>query len=222
MKSLNITIDLETASLKSTAAIIQIAAVAWDINAKTMKKRPTIYDNDDNPFVFNEYCNLTSCIVGGFDFDPDTIKWWSNQSDEAKEALVDANFTLKPIKELVLSFFDWIRRIQTELHADEVIIWSQGTDVDITILRTVSQMLGIKDLPWEYNNVRDCRTFRNSMCELLGLDIYSDIFKMPQDNNLNLFVNGSTHNALYDALQSTWNVFTIRNMMKDKLFHTNK
>lgn len=220
MKSLNITIDLETASLKSNAAIMQIAAVAWDINAKTMKKRPTIYDSTGNPYVFNEYSDLRTCIVNGLDFDRDTIQWWTSQSDEAKASLVDSSFTLKPIKDLIYDFYNWIRATQKELDADEVIIWSQGTDVDITILRTVSQILGINDLPWKYNNVRDCRTYRNSMCELMNIDPYADIFNMPKDNNLNLFVKGNAHNALYDALQSTWNVFTIRNIIKDKLFHT--
>lgn len=219
MKSLNITIDLETASLKSNAAIIQIAAVAWDIDAKTMKKQPILYDKNNNPFIFNSYSDLRTCIVNGLDFDPETIKWWSTQSEEAKAALVDTNFTLQPIYDLISDFYSWIREVKANLHADEVIIWSQGTDVDITILRTVSQILGIKDLPWEYNDIRDCRTFRNSMCEILGLDIYSDIFKMPQDNNL--LVNGTTHNALYDALQSTWNVFTIRQWLKD-YNHINK
>lgn len=219
MKSLHITLDLETASLKSNAAIIQIAAIAWDIDAKTMKKQPLLYDKHDDPFIFNAYSDLRTCIVNGLDFDPETIKWWSTQSKEAKAALVDSSFTLEPIEDLISDFYSWIREVKAFFHADEVIIWSQGTDSDISILRTVSQILGIKELPWEYNNVRDCRTFRNSMCEILGLDIYSDIFKMPQDNKL--CVNITTHNALYDALQSTWNVFTIRQWLKD-YNHINK
>lgn len=133
---------------------------------------------------------------------------------------MDSNFELVPIKDLIIDFYEWIRATQKAFCADEVIIWAQGTDSDIAILRTVSQILGIKDIPWQYFNVRDSRTFIKTMCELMKINSDSDIFNMPcGDDNFNTFVKGNAHNALYDALQTTWNVFTIRNIMKEKLFH---
>lgn len=221
MKNLHVTIDLETASLKSNAAIIQIAAVAWDVDAKTMKKRPSLYDGT-NPYIFNEHADLCTCLVNGLDFDHDTIQWWASQSDEAKANLVDSNFELVPIKDMIIDFYEWIRATQKAFHADEVIIWAQGTDSDIAILRTVSQILGIKDLPWEYFNVRDSRTFIKTMCELMKIKEDSEVFNMPRDENFNTFVKGGKHNALYDALQTTWNVFVLHFAMKNKLFPVNK
>ena len=221
MKDVNITIDLETASLKPNAAIIQIAAVAWDANSTDLHKRPTIYDKDQNPYVFSSYSNLTTCLVEGMDFNPDTIKWWASQPKEAKDALTSST-ALESITDLIKYFFAWIEEVKTSLHADNVIIWSQGTDIDIAVLRTAADMLGIKKLPWEYFNVRDSRTFIKYICEMAKIPEDSDIFKMPQNNHMVSYLMPAKHNALYDALQTTWNVFVLHNVMKDVFSGKNK
>lgn len=214
MKTVHITIDLETASLKPNAAIIQIAAVAWDAEATDMQKRPTIYDKDHNPYVFNSYSNLTTCLVKGMDFNAETIKWWASQSQEAKDALTSST-ELESINDLILHFFEWIEETKASLGAEKVIIWAQGTDMDIAVLRTAAETVGIKTLPWDYDNVRDSRTFIKYICEMAKIPEDSDIFNMPQNNNMVSYLMPAKHNALYDALQSSWNVFVLHNVMKD-------
>lgn len=222
MKDVQITIDLETASLKPNAAIIQIAAVAWNANSKDLKSRPTIYDKSKNPYIFNAYCDLRSCLVKGMDFNADTIKWWASQSEEAKAAITNSDCELEPIDKLIAHFFAWIEETKKALHAEKVYIWAQGTDMDITVLRTVSQMVGITDTPWEYCDVCDSRTYIKTMCQAFNISETDDMFKMPTNNNIGNFLMPTKHNALYDALQTSWNVFILQNMLKETLYHTNK
>ena len=94
-RHLDITFDLETASLSSHAAILQIAAVAWDRFA----------EDADHMFVTKPECayareaadtehfcvstDLNSQFVEGlWDFSQSTSEWWRGQSDAAKHAVV--------------------------------------------------------------------------------------------------------------------------------------
>ena len=91
-KHLDFTIDFETCSLSANAAPMQVAIVPWMRDAeKDPFDLPAADANnltaDDRerglgriqPFV--GYVDLRTCVVDGFDFDPETIKWWSEKSD---------------------------------------------------------------------------------------------------------------------------------------------
>ena len=77
MKIIDVTIDLETCSLAANAAVMQVSAVAWNRHATAA----------DELFVknipaFDARVDLRSCVMDGFDFDRETIKWWSNKPQE--------------------------------------------------------------------------------------------------------------------------------------------
>ena len=113
MRTIDITFDLETTSLQSTAAIMTFGAVAWNREAKS------------NPFLLNDNmavgCNdgfgryiilaphLSQQFVSGFDFDRDTARWWNSQSDDAKDAIDMA----EPVRceRLVTEFSHWLRSV---------------------------------------------------------------------------------------------------------------
>ena len=85
MRLLDITIDLETCSLSSHAAIMQIAAVAWD---RLSKDRSQMFfgkvskPEETEHFVRN--IDLNSQFVEGlWDFDQKTADWWGKQKREA-------------------------------------------------------------------------------------------------------------------------------------------
>ena len=69
MKELDITFDLETCSLASNAAVMQIAAVAW---VRTHEVSESLFKEDDS---YNTGVDLRSCVMDGLDFDPKTIAW---------------------------------------------------------------------------------------------------------------------------------------------------
>ena len=107
---IDITIDFETCSLSPTAAIMSVGAVAW--------KRYS----DDSPFfeqgdgllrypTFSAHVDLRSCFVEGFTFDQKTAEWWSHQSEEAKQALLDnddGDNPCLPIDVVITDLFGWM------------------------------------------------------------------------------------------------------------------
>lgn len=177
MRLLDITLDLETCSLSSHAAIIQIAAVAWDRFAKEDKQmfltKPgyayAMKPDDTEHFV--RTIDLNSQFVAGlWDFSQDTADWWRRQSKEAKCA-VAADVTDKPVKteresqvllnEALAELDDWIRGLLNKHKADNFSLWCQGTDFDIPILRYAAERTRCnKLLPMALHHkyFRDCRT----------------------------------------------------------------
>ena len=85
------------------------------------------------PYV--AHIDLRTCVVDGFDFDPDTIKWWARQSGAAKDAVI--NGLPLSIHNVSLDLLLWIKEIVTKYQLESVCLWCQGMDVDIAILRNL-------------------------------------------------------------------------------------
>jgi hypothetical protein len=224
-KHLDFTIDFETCSLGTNAAPMQVAVVPWRRDAD---EDPFM---DDDGFVvaqevaeswpepFVEYVDLRSCVVDGFEFDPETIKWWARQSETAKKA-VCAGFPL-PITDVLVRALDYIREIVAQYQLDSVCLWCQGEDVDIAILRSLCRRYDIDledTIP--HTSFRDCRTVileaaisaatkkrQMSGCDITEEEIFHnpvrayDMYEpLPEE-----YANGSNaHDALYDATRSSW------------------
>lgn len=218
MKHIDITFDLETCATTANAAVMQVAAVAWDRHAK------------DNPFAvqnggvtveyphyvsFNEHVDLRTCVVDGFDFDPATVQWWARQSDAAKEAVTRG--LAEPIREVFERFVLWIQQTMRDAKADSVCLWCQGMDFDGAILRNICHKYGI-ELPFPYQQFRDCRSiileaaislYRNSdsvnaddilqkPCK--AYDLYEPL---PEEYGS----KDRVHDAVYDCIRSSWNTW---------------
>lgn len=210
MKHIDITFDLETCATTANAAVMQVAALVWDRQAK------------DNPFErydlatsFNEHVDLRSCVVDGFDFDPATVQWWTRQSDAAKEAVTRG--LAEPIREVFERFVLWIQQTMRDAQADSVCLWCQGMDFDGAILRNICYKYGI-ELPLRYQQFRDCRSiileaaishYRNSdssnaddilqkPCK--AYDIYEPL---PEEYGS----KDRVHDAVYDCIRSSWNTW---------------
>ena len=65
MKHLDITFDLETLSLESNAAVLQLGAVAWNRHADSPE---TLLVTESTP-TFQTSVDLRTCVGSGFDFD---------------------------------------------------------------------------------------------------------------------------------------------------------
>lgn len=216
-RHLDFTIDFETCSLSANAAVMQVAIVPW------------LRDNDVSPFCNDDeitpyvgHVDLRSCVVDGFDFDPSTVKWWSENSDKAKAA-VTSGFP-EPISDVLIAALNYIRSAIKKYDLATVCLWCQGMDVDIAILRNLCRKYDVNlEEVIPHTQFRDCRTIileaalkmaTNSLngdgTEARGImlpekvlagdrDAYKLFKPLPEP-----YENGELHDALFDAVRSTW------------------
>jgi len=130
-------LDLETLSTGNNAVIVQIGACYFD------NKTGDIGDE------FSINVDIDSAMETGLTVDGDTIKWWMEQSDEARSAV----FT-RPQK-LVQALTDFNKFVK---NVDDV-IWSHAT-FDFVILMNAYEKSGIKS-KFSYKSDRDIRTLVN-------------------------------------------------------------
>lgn len=169
----DIMIDLETLSTRSDAAIVSIGAVAFDI--KTGKVLDTLYKTialSDQP----HYGHI----------DPATVRWWLQQSDDARKAITDMEQPLHP--RLALAFASAFIALYNATEKNKLQLWSNGSSFDLVILRNAFQRFGMRPA-WNHWQERDCRTLVDLARDIAGVDVKQTT---P--------FTGTAHNALDDAL----------------------
>lgn len=124
-------IDIETLGLKPGSVILSVGAVKFD----KRKTKETFYRAID----------VLDSLLLGLTVDPDTIKWWSQQSDQAKGALRPTHSV-----KAVLSDLGTFLKGSGE-------IWAKGPDFDLVLLEAAYSKLGTK-IPWSFRDARDVRT----------------------------------------------------------------
>lgn len=158
----HVMVDLETWGTSPGCAIRSIGAVVFDPHSEFVGE--------------HFYCNVDrhSCEIMGLDFDPATIEWWANQSQDARDAL-DVN--PHDVRHALKSFADWFKDRVWASH-----IWCNGANFDEPILVNLLKRFSIP-VPWKYWAVRDTRTIWDAG----GID--------PR----RVIRDGTAHNALADA-----------------------
>ena len=223
---LDFTIDFETCSLRSNAAVMQVAVVPWIRGAENDP-----LDTGITPFV--GYVDLRTCVVEGFDFDPETIKWWSRQSMAAKAAVTSDKPW--PIGEITGMLHDWFLNVRHAYGIESICLWCQGPDVDIAILRNLFDKIGCdleKIIP--HTSFRDCRTLVQEAALLeaersisgestRACGIVDPIALRANPSTVYLlyqqlpekYAEGrEAHDALYDARRSSWNTWQALKWMR--------
>ncbi len=163
MKHLDFTIDFETCGLTASAAPMQVAIVPWRREAES---DPFVGDDTGEateeeasrwPEPLVKYVDLRTCVVEGFDFDPETVRWWTERSDAAKSAVCEG--LAEPVEDVLISILDYLREAVKEYRLESICLWCQGMDVDIAILRHLCQKFDIdlEDII-PHTSFRDCRT----------------------------------------------------------------
>lgn len=205
-------VDIETLSCHHTAAIISIAAVLFNKNAE---REDEIFfpDDGDGLSQFEKRINATSCALYGFDFDQNTIEFWSKQSEEAKKDLL--NGEVCNIDASLASFISFLEGVMAKYDA-EIILWSKGSSFDFPILgNAILKTLGEKQLPWKYFNIRDARTYI-----LEGLHIILEEKFHEMNNPYQIFKSGRSdwvlHSAIGDAKRTAFLVNRTRNLLCSK------
>jgi len=164
MSKTAVMIDLETLATSPDAAILSIGAVKFD----PFGNETTDYDE------FYLRVDVDSCDSINLTVSDDTIEWWSKQSQEAQDEAFNPENRVH-IKDAFEQLYKFCWGCKT--------VWSNGAAFDVVICETVFNRIG-KKVPWEYWQVRDCRTLFDQ--ELMGID--------PQKPAI------TAHNALDDAL----------------------
>ena len=146
MRIVDVTVDFETVGLGNNAALIELAATEWNRDAEC----------SDDIFMdsFMQRIDLTSAVFNGREFETSTIKWWQSKPDAVKAAILSEQ--CYPEKEVLENFAAWLEECGKADDA-EVVLWAQGSDFDIAILRNRCKEYGIK-LPVHFHNFRDART----------------------------------------------------------------
>lgn len=130
-------IDIETLGTTPTAAIIQIGATAFDYHSNEMK-------------------TVTIDVVPDLrltNVDWDTIRWWLNQSEEARISITRTprNSPVEALEDLN-TFFNQHCHINTE-------VWAYPPSFDIVILENLYKTFRV-DTPWKRQKILCVRTLK--------------------------------------------------------------
>jgi hypothetical protein len=138
----DIVIDLETWSVRPTAAIRSIGAIAFDIMSADVAEQRTFYLNVEDKWGH---------------IDPNTVEWWSRQSEQAQHVLTN------DVLPLAFGLTELFLFIEERSNASQVRVWSNGAGFDLPIIKNAcANCLDHAKLEvnptWNFRNERDTRT----------------------------------------------------------------
>lgn len=157
--SMDVVLDIETTGTSPGCCILSIGAT------------DTYLDHAFYQTIWHQ----PQKTIYGLEDDPDTLDWWSKQSEEARNEAFSGTMGLQ---QALGMFADWL----SSLPAKQVRVWGNGSDFDQPILAYAYKAAGMKS-PFGFNN-RCYRTMK---------DLYKHI-KPPLE-----FI-GMKHHALADAI----------------------
>ena len=127
-------VDIETLGRDPDAAIVSLGAVRFD----TFGLGTT----------FERSVDLQSCEAADRHIEADTLAWWLDQDDAAREQLTGG----EPLAEVLEDFVDW--------YGDAEEIWANSPSFDCAILADACEAVGVP-VPWAFWQERDFRTLKN-------------------------------------------------------------
>lgn len=140
----HVMVDLETLGTVPGCSIISIGAVAFD--PVTSALGPEFYVT----------INRENCLSAGLFEDPNTIDWWSKQSESAKTLLNDTITGGERLEDALLMFKEYL----SQFGFGCIKVWGNGADFDNAMLAVCYERVGL-DLPWRFYNNRCYRTLKN-------------------------------------------------------------
>jgi hypothetical protein len=176
---LDISVDLETWGKRAGFDLRSIGAAPFDINGIVdYSADDYFYTAVDNPIVNEE----TQERMWALKRDPETVQWWSEQSQEARAAFIN------PVRlDVGLQLFvDWLDKL-VKIHNRPIRMWAHGAAFDPPILAEAFEVV-LGYTPWFYRAPRDTRT----AFDFADIDDHTGLLKR--------FNAGVQHHALYDAI----------------------
>lgn len=179
MSKNHISIDIETLGTKPGSVIASIGAVIFDPKAGVQSAEDMMKDS------IKILIDIRQSIALGMEVSGDTISWWMQQTDAARNATFnpkDKSDLLTP-DSAIINFNAFIRSVEKPF------VWGNGANFDISLLEAVMDVVK-RGYPWAYTKVRCLRTLR-----AVAPFNYSD---MPK--------NDLPHDCLADAIYQAQNI----------------
>ena len=142
----NVMVDLETLGKRPGCVVLSIGAVFFDRDYTRLGSR------------FSAVINSPNCLALGLHEDPDTVRWWAQQSEAARLVLDQAYTSRLTLGQALEGFAAFL-----QLHgatAKTVKVWGNGADFDNAILQHCYAAVG-QPVPWQFWNNRCYRTLKN-------------------------------------------------------------
>lgn len=140
----DIMIDLETMGTTPDSAIATIGMAQFDV--KTGIVENTLY----------RVIDLNTSVPYGFKIQPSTLYWWLEQSEEARNALVQ-DHNRESIEQAMLSVESFIKGCGNPGH---IRLWGNGPTFDNTMIRYTFETVMGKGFPIPFWNDRCVRTIK--------------------------------------------------------------
>jgi exodeoxyribonuclease VIII len=156
--TINVMVDLETLGVGPNSVILSIGAVKF--NEKGIGSKS-----------FYKTINIQSCLDAGMEVNGDTLSWWMEQSDAAREVFKAAD---GPLGAVLRDFRQWLPK------GKDWVLWGNGAGFDNVILRNAYDAMGMQ-VPWLFWQDRCFRTVASS-------------------SPMKRVAEGVAHNALDDAI----------------------
>lgn len=165
---MHVMFDLETWGLRPGSDIRSIGAVVFDpVRGMVNNQAPhnmssQFYRAVENPVGIWRNGEFEADAVEGTTVrrkylaltrDPETVKWWSEQDEEAQAAFADPVDLMDGLEE----FGRWLYQVSLLDDINDLHLWSNGPNFDVTILEEVHHKLGMS-VPWHYRAPRCFRT----------------------------------------------------------------
>lgn len=176
----HILIDIETLGTKPFSPLISIGAVEFKPEEGQTLGRE-----------FYQVVSLSETITSSLTMDVDTLKWWMQQSDKAREVFKEPGQSLQSTLLMLSQFITQIA------NGEDFRVWSRGR-LDFEVLENNFRRKFIS-IPWKYNQIRDSRTFIEELKD------YCPCFQEINDNE---------HNALSDATFEALNIMHIMSYLR--------
>lgn len=193
---LTASMDIETLSTKTNAVTLSIGICFFD-------------DEKEQPFEeivesgIEIFFNSEDQIDKNRHVMPSTIKWWTEQGEEAQRVL-DASDTITPREFYgVLSQHMQAQGMHENWVYKHCRWFTRGPQFDIAICDSLFDDYNVTP-PWKYYNVRDIRTW----LECNGLPDNTKLVKPP---------GMVAHNALHDAAFDAWMMQQVKHNQLDEL-----
>lgn len=170
---LDVMIDLETMDTATTAAIVAIGAVEFDVESGALGR--SLYLP----------VQLASSVAAGGTMSPDTVLWWMQQPDDARRELWSGDG--QTLERALTNLRRWL-----EMRPDgqDVRVWGNGAAFDNVVLRGAYERLGLPP-PWKWSNDRCYRTLRK---------LQPQIEPPPREGTAHHALDDAVHQARHAAL----------------------
>jgi hypothetical protein len=145
---INITLDLETLSTETNAAIIQIGACVIPTDRRKISLgissefEGTIRYEDCLKWVESKLLHQSE----------DTMQWWEKQDKRAQSNVFSGQDSYLDV---LTNFASWINSLSND--KSQIAVWGNGSDFDNRILTYSLDAFGLHGV-WSYRGNRDLRT----------------------------------------------------------------